>query len=158
MSTVPASTSLPFRPWKWLLLSILCAAGVWLYADRVLIPHQISDAAAHGRPRGNLSDLYLHWVGARELLLNGRDPYGSDVTREIQQGYYGRPLDRPGDPKDQRFAYPVYVTFFLAPTMHLPFETVRNEFRGSCSCLPLPSSRYGCGCCAGRCRCGRRPP
>ncbi len=114
----------------WLLLAILCAAGVWLYANRVLIPYQISDAAAYGRPRGNLSDLYLHWVGARELLLNGRDPYGPDVTREIQQGYYGRPLDpaRPGDPRDQRFAYPVYVAFYLAPTIHLPFEIVRKGF------------------------------
>jgi hypothetical protein len=94
-----------------------------------LIPYQKADAAAHDRPRGNLSDLYLHWVGARELLLNGRDPYGADVTREIQQGYYGRTLDRPGDPRDQRFAYPVYVTFFLAPAMHLPFEKVRTGFR-----------------------------
>ena len=130
MTTAPASTSLTFRLWKWFLLSILCAAGVWLYADRVLIPHQIADAAAHGRPRGNLSDLYLHWVSARELLLNRRDPYSPDVTREIQQGYYGRPLDRPGDPKDQRFAYPVYVVFFLAPATHLPFEIVRQVFRG----------------------------
>jgi len=118
------------RSWMWLLLSILCAAGVWLYANRVLIPYQVSDAAAHGRPRGNLSDLYLHWVGARELLLNGRDPYGPDVTREIQQGYYGRTLDpaRPADPKDQRFAYPVYVAFCLAPIVHLPFEIVRKGF------------------------------
>jgi hypothetical protein len=114
----------------WLLLAILCAAGVWLYASRVLIPYQISDAAMHGRPRGNLSDLYLHWVGARELLLNGRDPYGPGVTREIQQGYYGRPVDpaRPADPRDQRFAYPVYVVFCLAPTIHLPFEIVRRGF------------------------------
>src|SRR5208283_2323024 len=130
MTTAPASPLLQLRSWMWLLLAILCAAGVWLYASRVLIPYQISDAAMHGRPRGNLSDLYLHWVGARELLLNGRDPYGPDVTREIQQGYYGRPLDpaRPADPRDQRFAYPVYVVFCLAPTIHLPFEIVRRGF------------------------------
>ena len=35
-----------------MMLAILCAAGVWLYADRVLIPYQISDAAAHGRHQG----------------------------------------------------------------------------------------------------------
>ena len=112
------------------LAAVLCAAGVWLYANRVLIPYQIFDAAAHGRPRGNLSDFYQHWVGARELLLNGHNPYGPDVTREIQQGYYGRPLDpaRSGDPKDQRFAYPVYVVFCLAPAIHLPFEIVRKGF------------------------------
>ena len=122
----------------WLFLAALCcAAGVWLYANRVLIAYQISDAAAHGRPRGNLSDLYLHWVGARELLLNGRDPYGPDVTREIQQGYYGRPLDRTGDPRDQRFAYPVYVAFCLAPTIHLPFEVVRKGFACAFFCLTV---------------------
>jgi hypothetical protein len=116
----------------WLVLAaVLCASGVWLYALRVLIPHQVSDALAHGRPRGNLSDLYPQWLGARELLLHGRDPYSPEVTREIQQGYYGRPLDpsRPGEPKDQQgLAYPVYVAFYLAPTIHLPFEVVRKGF------------------------------
>ncbi len=112
-------------------LAALCAAGTWLYGYRVLIPRQIADAAAHGRPRGNLSDLYPRWLGARELLLRGRDPYSPAVTREIQQGYYGRPLDpsRPGDPKDQQgFAYPVYVAFCLGPTIHLQFEMVRRGF------------------------------
>ncbi len=114
-----------------LLAAVLAAAGVWLYAQRVLVNYQIADAAAHGRPRGNLSDLYPRWLGARELLLHGRDPYSPAVTREIQQGFYGRPLDpaRPGDPKDQEgFVYPVYVAFCLAPTIHLPFETVRKDF------------------------------
>jgi hypothetical protein len=115
----------------WLLVALTCAAGIWLFADRVLIPFQIADAAVHGRPRGNLSDLYPRWVGARELLLFGRDPYSAEVTHEAQAGYYGRPLDpaRPNDPKDQEgFAYPVYVVFYLAPTMRLPFVIVRAGF------------------------------
>jgi hypothetical protein len=116
----------------WLMIaSALCLAGMWLYMQRVLVAYQVSDAAAHGRPRGNLSDLYPRWLGARELLLHGRDPYSPQVTREIQAGYYGRPLDasRPGDPKDQQaFAYPVYVVFYLAPTVRLPFDLVRQGF------------------------------
>jgi len=131
MTTVQASLLFRFRSWLLPLLAIICAGGMWTYVNRVMISHQISDAAAHGRPRGNLSDLYPHWIGARELLLHGRDPYSQEVTREIQQGYYGRPLDpaRPGDPKDQQgFAYPVYVAFYLAPTIHLPFELVRKGF------------------------------
>ena len=119
------------KPLGLVLAAVLCAAGVWLYAIRVLIPHQMADALAHQRPRGNLSDLYPQWLAARELLLHGRDPYSPEVTREIQQGYYGRPLDpsRPEEPKDQQgFAYPVYVVFYLAPTTHLPFETVRRAF------------------------------
>ncbi len=105
--------------------------GMWLYMQRIVIPHQVAEAAIHGRPRGNLSDLYPRWLGARELLLRGRDPYSAEVTREIQAGYYGRPLDasRPEDPRDeQRFAYPVYVVFLLAPTVGLPFETVQRAF------------------------------
>jgi hypothetical protein len=122
---------IPYKPICLLLVAVLAAAGVWLYAQRVLVPHQIADAAAHHRPRGNLSDLYPQWLAARELLLHGRDPYSPEVTRDIQQGYYGRPLDpaRPDEPKDQQgFAYPVYVTFYLAPTIRLPFEVVRTGF------------------------------
>jgi len=105
------------------------AASVWVYVQRVLIPYQVADAVAHGRPRGVLSDLYPRWVGTRELLFHGKDPYSSEVTRQIQTGYYGRPLDpsRPDDPRDeQRFAYPVYVVFYLAPIAKLPFSTVRQ--------------------------------
>lgn len=111
--------------------SALLAVGGWLYLQRVLIAHQVRDAQANNRPRGNLSDLYPRWLGARELLLHGRDPYSAEVTREIQAGYYGRPLDpsRPGDPRDQAgFAYPVYVVFFLAPTVNLPFATIQRSF------------------------------
>jgi hypothetical protein len=131
MSRVPTSLLFRFGSWLLPLLAILCAGGMWTYVNRVMISHQIADAAAYGRPRGNLSDLYPHWVGARELLLHGRDPYSPEVTREIQQGYYGRPLDpaRPADPRDQQgFAYPVYVAFYLAPTIDLPFGSVRKAF------------------------------
>jgi hypothetical protein len=115
-----------------LLLALLLAGSMWFYVRQVLVPYQRSDAAAHDRPRGNLSDLYPRWLGARELLLNHRDPYSVEVTREIQAGYYGRALDanRPGDPKDQQgFAYPLYVVFLLAPLIHLPFHLVQAGFR-----------------------------
>jgi hypothetical protein len=111
-----------------LAVAAVMSAALWFYVQRVLIPYQVADAAVHGRPRGVLSDLYPRWLGARELLLHGRDPYSTEVTQEIQAGYYGRPLDpnRPEDPKDeQRFAYPVYVAFLLAPLVKLPFPDVR---------------------------------
>jgi Glycosyltransferase family 87 len=107
------------------------AGSVWFYVQRILIPYQIADAAAHQRPRGVLSDLYPRWLGTRELLLHHRDPYSPEVTRDIQIGYYGRPLDptRPDDPKDEeRFAYPVYVVFLLAPVAQMPFAPVRIAF------------------------------
>ncbi len=114
----------------WLLV-VAAAASMWFYVDHILVGYQVADAAAHERPRGNLSDLYPRWLGARELLLHGRNPYGEEITREIQQGYYGRVLDaaRPNDPKDrQGFAYPVYVVFLLAPVIGLPFREVQTFF------------------------------
>jgi hypothetical protein len=99
--------------------------------QHVLIAHQISYAESHDRPRGNLSDLYPRWLGARELVLHKRNPYGVDISREIQAGYYGRPLDpaRASDPKDEQgFAYPIYVVFFLAPTVGLRFAIVQKSF------------------------------
>ena len=119
------------QPVARLFLAIVLFACMWFYVQQILIPHQQREAAVTGRPRGMLSDLYPRWLGARELLLHHRDPYGPDVTREIQAGYYGRPLDpaRPGDPKDQQaFAYPVFVVFLLAPTVKLPFEEIKPVF------------------------------
>lgn len=114
------------------LAALALCAGMWFYVQKIQIPYQLADAAAHGKPRGNLSDLYPRWLGTRELLLHHRDPYSPEVTREIQTGYYGRPLDpaRPNDPTDeQRFAYPVYVAFLLAPTIRMSFQTVEAGFR-----------------------------
>lgn len=111
--------------------ALAIAGGMWCYAHYVLVPMQKSYAVAHGIPRGNLSDLYPRWLGARELLRNGKDPYSPEITHEIQTGYYGRPLDEhhPYDPKDQAgFAYPVYVVFLLAPTVLLPFSMVQAMF------------------------------
>jgi len=126
---------------------LLSAASMWFYVQWVLVPYQKADAAAHGRPRGNLSDLYPRWLGTRELLLHHRDPYSSEVTREIQSGYYGRPLDprrmddpRFNEPKDQQgFAYPLHVIFLLAPTIGLPFPVVQAGFRWLLVILTLAS-------------------
>ncbi|MFL6303249.1 MAG: glycosyltransferase family 87 protein [Candidatus Sulfotelmatobacter sp.] len=109
------------------------AASVWFWVQDITIAHQETDSRQRGIPRGNLSDLYPRWLGARELLLHGRDPYAADVTRDIQTGYYGRPLDpgRPNDPKDQQaFAYPLYVVLVLAPTVRFPFPLVQRAFLG----------------------------
>jgi hypothetical protein len=128
------NSTLRKRPWfvVALVLAVVASASTWFYVNHILRAQQIADAAVHGTPRGNLSDLYPRWLGARELLRHGRNPYSPEITREIQQGYYGRELDprRPNDPKDQQgFAYPVYVVFLLAPTVDLPFDTVEIGFR-----------------------------
>ncbi len=120
--------------WRtWLVIgAMVCAVGTWLYASRVLFRYQYGDPAFHSRARGNFSDLYPRWVGARELLWHGRDPYTMEVTHEIQLGFYGRVLgpDSPGVGQDyqQGFYYPVYIAFGLAPTLHLPFARVQEGF------------------------------
>ena len=112
-------------------VALVLSGAMWIWIQAIAIPHQQVEAAATDTPRGNLSDLYPRWLGARELLLHGRDPYSNDITREIQAGYYGRVLDpqRASDPKDQQaFAYPVYVVLLLAPTVVLPFSIVHAGF------------------------------
>src|SRR5580692_4731632 len=119
------------RPWLVGAACALISISFWRWAKHILVPAYTLQIVASGRPRGNLSDLYPRWLGARELLLRGRDPYSAEVKREIQTGYYGRPLDpsRPYDPRDQAgFAYPVYVVFCLAPTIGLPFAIVQKAF------------------------------
>jgi hypothetical protein len=119
-------------------LALVCAGSMWFYVDHILVPYQRAEAVAHNRPRGNLSDLYPRWFGARELLLHHRNPYSPEITREIQVGYYGRVLDprRPGDPRDQQgFAYPVYVAFLLAPTVGFSFATLAVGFKWLLICI-----------------------
>src|SRR5580692_12029153 len=94
-------------------------------------PTYPTTANSEGFPERNFSDLFPRWLGTRELLLHGRDPYSPEITKEIQQGYYGRPIDssRATDPIDeQRFAYPLFVVFLLAPTITVPFIVVKAVF------------------------------
>jgi hypothetical protein len=127
---LPESRSKSF--WLEPLLVSSALMVVVLYCNLgILVPFERAEEGRSGSSRGNFSDLYPRWIGARELLLYGHDPYSPEVTREIQVGYYGRALDpaRAADPKDeQRFVYPLYIVFFLVPFVHLPFEVVRYIF------------------------------
>jgi len=119
-------------PWLVLAASLLIAFGTWHWATAIFLPSNAVAARASQRPIGNNSDLYPRWLGARAALIYGRSPYSDDVTREIQTGFYGRPLDprKPGDPAAQEaFVYPLYVIFLLAPTITLPFRTAQEIFR-----------------------------
>ena len=113
-----------------LALPLVLAALMWTYYahTRQLIERRLD---ASGFPQRHFSDLFPRWLGTRELLLYDRDPYSMEITSEIQRGYYGRPIDstRPSDPIDeQRFAYPLFVVFLLAPTITLPFAVVKMLF------------------------------
>lgn len=67
------------------------------------------------------SDLCAPWYGSR-VLMHRRNPYSSDVTRQIQVLYYGQPLVR-GD--EQRFAYPAYASLLFFPVSIFPFPVAQ---------------------------------
>jgi hypothetical protein len=112
----------------WLLLSLIASAASCLYMSRILLPWEYYIDVTHGRQIAELGDLYPRWVGTRELLLHGRNPYGSDVSHEIQMAFYGHAVDQSyaqprGDIFDeQRFAYPLFVVLLMAPTAWMDFS------------------------------------
>jgi hypothetical protein len=112
----------------WFLLGLLAATTSWFYMTTVLRPWEHYVNVERGPLKAEMGDLYSPWLGTRELLLHGRNPYGPEVSHGIQMAYYGRAVSqKPGEPivDEQRFAYPVYVVFFLAPTVRLSFSQVQ---------------------------------
>ncbi|MFY9744537.1 MAG: glycosyltransferase family 87 protein [Candidatus Sulfotelmatobacter sp.] len=121
----------------WLVLSVLACGITLAYRSTILLPwesyvneHYLD--IAHGRLKAQLGDLYPRWIGTRELLLHGRNPYGTEVTHEIQLGFYGHVVEQrfdvPGIPviDEQRFVYPVYVVFLLAPMARIDFPVLQR--------------------------------
>ncbi len=119
------------RAWRWFLLAIVVSAINWVYMRRVLLPWEYYVNVTHGRLKEQMGDLYPRWLGTRELLLNGRNPYGNEVSRQIQIAFYGHPIEQSYDKPEseivdeQRFVYPLYVVLVLAPTVHADFAQLQ---------------------------------
>jgi hypothetical protein len=119
------------RTWLWFVLAVLASTISWAYMHRVLLPWEYYVNVQQGRLKQQMGDLYPRWVGTRELLLNGRNPYGKEVSRQIQMAFYGRPIEQTYDKPaseiidEQRFAYPLYVVLLLAPTVHADFAQLQ---------------------------------
>jgi hypothetical protein len=118
------------KPWLWFILAIAVSAISWCYSHRILIPWDFHGNQQRNGLKQDMGDLYPPWVGTRELLLHGKNPYGTEVRHEIQMGFYGRPIEQTyNQPQqmiinEQRFAYPVYVAFLLSPIARADFVTV----------------------------------
>jgi len=128
-----------------LAVALVLAVGMWLYSQWVMVPAEREYYAAKGQPM-DVGDLYPRWYGARELLLHHRDPYGAEVSREIQVAYYGHALETAGADHgrdEQRFAYPVYVVFFLPQLSNYHSRQFRPSCEGPGLCWPQPA--YCCG-------------
>ncbi len=112
-------------------VAVILALGMVYYYYGVLNPMRERRSYVANVAPGNWSDLYPAWLGARELLAHRRNPYGPEITREIQRGFYGRPIDpnRHNEPTNlEAFAYPVYVVFLLAPSLPFSFDAVQRFF------------------------------
>jgi len=98
---------------------------------RVLLPWEYYVNVTRGPVKAQMGDLYPRWVGTRELLLHGKNPYSDEVSHEIQMAFYGHAIEQGYDKPaseivdEQRFAYPVYVVFLLAPTIHADFARLQ---------------------------------
>jgi len=120
------------RAWLWLLAGIVASIVSWTYMHRILLPWENFVNVQQGQVKAQLGDLYPRWVGTRELLLNGRNPYGPEVSHEIQMAFYGRPIEQSYDKPqleiidEQRFVYPLYVVFLMAPSVHWDFAQLQS--------------------------------
>lgn len=128
---MPASQSAtrPFPSSLALLLALIGAGSMLYYHQALFIPRALAVTAAEGLGNGYSfgNDFYQVWLTSRQLR-EGRDPYSPEMTREIQTGLYGRPLDpnRPSDPVDRRvFPYPAFADLLFWPAAEFPFAYVR---------------------------------
>lgn len=133
-NNLPMSTSQPatrsFSPTLALCLALIGAASMLYYHHCFFMPRVLAARSAAGLGNGYAfgNDFYQVWLAAREWLRNGRDPYSPEMTREIQIGLFGRPLDpnRPSDPVDRRvFPYPAFAGLLFWPAAEFPFPPVR---------------------------------
>jgi hypothetical protein len=114
-----------------LVLALLVALGTCYYYFDLLLPRaRLQDAANQMVGVYDYGgDFYPIWLTGRELLFHGKNPYTQEMTREIQTGLFGRPMDprRPADPPTdfRSFSYPLYVDLLVAPLLPVGFDTVR---------------------------------
>src|ERR1700729_1431690 len=112
-------------------LALLLALGSSYYYFDLLLPRaRLQDAANEMvGPYDYGGDFYPIWLTGRELFFQGKNPYTQEMTRAIQTGLFGRPMDprRPADPPTdfRAFAYPLYADLLAAPLLPFRFEAVR---------------------------------
>src|SRR5579871_6440419 len=128
--TTPGPANHDFSPILAFSLALIGAVSMLYYHQGLFMPRVVAVRAAEGLGNGYSfgNDFYQVWLSARELFEIRRDPYSPEMTRDIQVGLYGRPLDpgRPGDPVDRRvFPYPAFADLLFWPAAQVPFPTIR---------------------------------
>lgn len=94
----------------WLLFAFLFVA---LFALESIAVHSVFALDNPG-----IADFYSRWAGARAWLLEGRDPYSLEVTKEIQPvlGIDPTQIGKGG------FNYPLHVIYLFWPLVYLPYD------------------------------------
>lgn len=119
------------KPLTQFLIACILAAGTCYYYFGLLLPHtERLDRANHVATHDSYGgDFYPIWLTGRALLFQRQNPYTRDMTRKIQIGLYGRPMDpnrRTDQSPDYRaFAYPLFTDWLAAPLLPWRFEMVR---------------------------------
>ena len=112
-------------------LALAGAASMVYYHLHFFVPNVLEARATKGLGNGYSfgDDFYSIWLTSRQWPNEHVDFYSPEMTREIQVGLYGRPLDarNPTDPPlDYRsFAYPATADLVLWPAATLDFPTLR---------------------------------
>lgn len=60
------------------------------------------------------NDFFVRWLGGREYLLHGTNPFDQSVAEKAQMSMFGR-LTTPEDKDEAYFAYPLYTFYFFWP-------------------------------------------
>jgi Protein of unknown function (DUF2029). len=114
-----------------LILTLVGAASMVYYHLGLLLPRMLQVRASIGLGNGYSfgDDFYPVWLTARESAHGHRDLYSLEMTRKIQVGLFGRPLD-PHNPFDppvdyRQFAYPAFTDLLFWPAAEFPFPIVR---------------------------------
>jgi hypothetical protein len=132
---MPASDSATRSPSRLVLLALTLAlvgsASMLYYHLGLFIPRTLEHRASLGLGNGYAfgDDFYPVWLTEREWRTEHRDPYSLEMTRQIQTGLFGRPLD-PRNPTDppagyRQFAYPAFTLLIFWPTAALDFPNLR---------------------------------
>jgi hypothetical protein len=113
-----------------LILVIVCAAGMVYYHLGIFVPRAMEVRASQGLGNGYSfgADFYPIWFTSQQILIHHSDPYSPDMTRRIQFGLFGRPLNSGNTAAHQdyrAFAYPALVDVLFWPVALLPFSAVR---------------------------------
>jgi len=122
---------MPRNSTRFLALAILLACGMTGYYFGIFLPRVSSIRASKQLDGGYFEggDFYPLWLTSVELRRARVNPYTETMTRQIQVGLYGRPLDpaRSTDPPPnyRSFSYPLFADLLIWPTAMLSFPQAR---------------------------------